>query len=65
MRYNRPLWLCSCPFHSTTYVGQIMAQQYDNEPDKDLATRTGALAMLIHSIGMNHVLNATRFKANL
>jgi len=37
-------------FYSTTYVGQIMAQQYDREPDKDLATRTGALAMLIHSI---------------
>ncbi len=28
-----------------------MAQQYDKEPDKDLATRTGALALLIHSIG--------------
>ncbi|KAI9466869.1 MFS general substrate transporter [Lactarius psammicola] len=37
-------------FYSTTYIGQIMAQQYDREPDKDLATRTGALAMLIHSI---------------
>ncbi|KAI0251256.1 MFS general substrate transporter [Lactifluus subvellereus] len=37
-------------FYSTTYVGQIMAQQYDREPDKDLATRTGALAMLLHSI---------------
>jgi len=37
-------------FYSTTYIGQIMAQQYDKEPDKDLATRTGALAMLIHSI---------------
>ena len=28
-----------------------MALQYDEEPDKDLATRTGALAMLIHSLG--------------
>jgi hypothetical protein len=28
-----------------------MAQQYDKEPDQDLATRTGALALLIHSIG--------------
>jgi hypothetical protein len=28
-----------------------MAQQYDKEPDKELATRTGALALLIHSIG--------------
>ena len=28
-----------------------MAQQYDREPDRDLATRIGALAMLIHSIG--------------
>ncbi|KAI9512205.1 MFS general substrate transporter [Russula earlei] len=37
-------------FYSTTYVGQILAQQYDKEPDKDVATRTGALAMLIHSI---------------
>jgi len=40
-----------------------MAQQYDREPDKDLATRMGALAMLIHSIGTAH--NAARFKANL
>ena len=30
-----------------------MAQQYDEEPDKDFATRTGALALLIHSIGMD------------
>jgi hypothetical protein len=28
-----------------------MAQQYDKEPDKALATRTGSLALLIHSIG--------------
>lgn len=28
-----------------------MAQQYDKEPDKNVATRIGALAMLIHSIG--------------
>ena len=31
-----------------------MALQYDKEPDKDLATRTGALAMLIHSLGTDH-----------
>ncbi|KAH8999258.1 MFS general substrate transporter [Lactarius akahatsu] len=37
-------------FYSTTYIGQVMAQQDDREPDRDLATRTGALAMLIHSI---------------
>jgi solute carrier family 45 protein 1/2/4 len=37
-------------FYSTTYIGQIMAQQYDKEPEKDAAIRTGALAMLIHSI---------------
>ncbi|KAI0003105.1 MFS general substrate transporter [Russula compacta] len=37
-------------FYSTTYIGQILAQQYNKEPDKDLATRTGALALLIHSI---------------
>jgi hypothetical protein len=41
---------------STTYIGQIMAQQYDREPDKDLATRMGALAMLLHSIGTTHAL---------
>jgi hypothetical protein len=28
-----------------------MAQQNDSEPNQDLATRTGALAMLLHSIG--------------
>ncbi|KAI0269128.1 MFS general substrate transporter [Gloeopeniophorella convolvens] len=37
-------------FYSTTYVGQVMAAQDDKEPDKDLATRTGALAMLLHSL---------------
>ena len=31
-----------------------MAQQYDKEPEKDLAIRTGALAMLLHSIGTYH-----------
>jgi hypothetical protein len=34
-----------------------MAQQYDREPDKDMATRTGALAMLVHSIGTTSALN--------
>lgn len=28
-----------------------MARQYDKEPDSNLATRIGALALLIHSIG--------------
>lgn len=28
-----------------------MAQQYDKEPDEVLASRTGSLALLIHSIG--------------
>ena len=32
-----------------------MAQQYDKEPDEELATRTGALALLIHSIGKDHM----------
>jgi hypothetical protein len=31
-----------------------MAQQYDKEPEKDAAIRTGALAMLIHSISTYH-----------
>lgn len=39
-----------------------MAQQYDREPEKDLATRTGALAMLIHSIGTSHSHNLAIFK---
>jgi solute carrier family 45 protein 1/2/4 len=41
-----------------------MAQQYDKEPDKDLATRIGALAMLIHSIGTDAAYTA-RSGANL
>jgi len=32
-------------------MGQIMAYELDREPDGDLATRTGELAMLIYSIG--------------
>lgn len=49
---HHPFALCLYLLCSTTYIGQIMAQQYDREPDKDLASRTGALAMLLHSIGM-------------
>ncbi|KAL4076097.1 major facilitator superfamily domain-containing protein [Scleroderma yunnanense] len=37
-------------FYSTTYVGQIMAYQLGKEPDIELATRTGELAMLLYSI---------------
>ncbi|KAI0650349.1 MFS general substrate transporter [Trametes meyenii] len=36
-------------FYSTTYIGQIMAYELDEEPDHDLATRTGAFAMLLYS----------------
>ena len=32
-----------------------MAQQYDKEPDENIATRIGALALLIHSIGKDQV----------
>jgi solute carrier family 45 protein 1/2/4 len=38
-------------FSRTTYVGQVMAYEHNMEPDKDLATRKGELAMLIFSIG--------------
>ncbi|KAJ7765006.1 hypothetical protein DFH07DRAFT_370837 [Mycena maculata] len=37
-------------FYATTYVGQIMAQEEGKEPDADLATRKGELAMLLYSI---------------
>ncbi|KAI0750774.1 MFS general substrate transporter [Daedaleopsis nitida] len=37
-------------FYSTTYIGQVMAYELDKEPDHDLATRTGAFAMLIYSL---------------
>ncbi|KAF9534195.1 MFS general substrate transporter [Crepidotus variabilis] len=37
-------------FYSTTYVGQIMAFEIGREPDPDVATRTGAFAMLIYSV---------------
>ncbi|KAI9066740.1 MFS general substrate transporter [Trametes sanguinea] len=37
-------------FYSTTYIGQVMAYELDREPDHDLATRTGAFAMLLYSI---------------
>jgi hypothetical protein len=37
---------------STTYMGQVMAHELGEEPDRDIATRTGEFAMLIYSIGM-------------
>ena len=42
-----------------------MAYELDKEPDHDLATRTGAFAMLIYSLGMTlrvlcQVCNADR-----
>ncbi|KAJ7044476.1 hypothetical protein C8F04DRAFT_941814 [Mycena alexandri] len=37
-------------FYATTYMGQVMAHQIGKEPDPELATRTGELAMLIYSI---------------
>ncbi|CDO71304.1 hypothetical protein BN946_scf184908.g61 [Trametes cinnabarina] len=37
-------------FYSTTYIGQVMAYELGREPDHDLATRTGAFAMLLYSI---------------
>ncbi|KAJ7068403.1 MFS general substrate transporter [Mycena amicta] len=37
-------------FYATTYMGQIMAEELNEEPDPDLATRKGELAMLIYSI---------------
>ncbi|KIY49325.1 MFS general substrate transporter [Fistulina hepatica ATCC 64428] len=37
-------------FYSTTYVGQIMAQELGREPDLDVATRKGEFAMLWYSI---------------
>ncbi|KAF8138444.1 hypothetical protein EV363DRAFT_1393899 [Boletus edulis] len=37
-------------FYSTTYVGQVMAHQLDQEPDIEVATRTGEFAMLLYSI---------------
>ncbi|KAG1783214.1 major facilitator superfamily domain-containing protein [Suillus placidus] len=37
-------------FYSTTYVGQVMAYETGEEPDNELATRTGEFAMLLYSI---------------
>lgn len=37
--------------YRTTYMGQVMAYELNKEPDAELATRTGELAMLIYSIG--------------
>ena len=32
-------------------MGQVMAYELNKEPDPEIATRTGELAMLIYSIG--------------
>ncbi|KAF5344144.1 hypothetical protein D9758_008829 [Tetrapyrgos nigripes] len=37
-------------FYSTTYMGQIIAQEEGKEPDADEATRRGEFAMLLYSI---------------
>jgi len=37
-------------FYSTTYVGQVMAAEYDREPDPTIAVRKGEFAMLIYSL---------------
>ncbi|EJU06217.1 MFS general substrate transporter [Dacryopinax primogenitus] len=37
-------------FYSTTWVGEVMAQEIDADPDVDTATRAGELAMLFYSI---------------
>lgn len=42
-------------FYSTTYVGQVMAYQLGQEPDIEIATRTGEFAMLLYSIGTSLV----------
>lgn len=36
-------------FYSTTYVAEVMAQEIGAEPDPDVATRAGSLALLIYS----------------
>jgi len=37
--------------YSTTYVGQVMAKESGKEPDAEIATRMGDLALLWYSIG--------------
>ncbi|TDL29430.1 MFS general substrate transporter [Rickenella mellea] len=37
-------------FYATTYVGQVLAKQMNAEPDLEVATRAGYLALLIFSI---------------
>ncbi|TFL05952.1 major facilitator superfamily domain-containing protein [Pterulicium gracile] len=37
-------------FYSTLYIGQVMAAEHNQEPDKDYATRKGEFAMLLYSI---------------
>jgi hypothetical protein len=42
------------PLYSrTTYVGQVMAYEHNEEPDATFATRQGEFAMLIYSIGQS------------
>ena len=36
---------------STTYIGQVMAQQNNDEPDPEVVARTGYFALLLFSIG--------------
>ena len=44
-------WLLLIIQYRTSYMGQVMAYEHNKEPDPELATRTGELAMLIYSIG--------------
>lgn len=37
-------------FYSTTYIGQVMAREIGQEPDRDVAARRGELAMLLYSV---------------
>jgi solute carrier family 45 protein 1/2/4 len=45
-------------------MGQIMAYELDREPDGDLATRTGELAMLIYSVGQCPYLTSISVRAH-
>lgn len=44
-------------------MGQIMAYEENKEPDAELATRMGELAMLIYSIGSS--LNQWKIHSNI
>ena len=43
--------LFSMQYLRTTYVGQVMARELNKEPNAEVATRMGNLAMLIYSVG--------------